>query len=167
MQSTKAWMLPAASFTLSIVLVAATQGGALAQQPEQGKWADDNDPVAKQMIEQERKWAIDYCVPSNVVAETMSDDFVGTSPDGPLYTKADLMKRHEGPVPARECKLLSARVRYYGPDVAMVFGSETAVRKGADGKEFDRTLIWTDTWLKRDGKWKIIAVQDMYASPKK
>jgi len=48
----------------------------------------------------------------------------------------------------------------------MIYGSETSVRKAKDGKEFERTLIWTDTWLKRNGKWQIIAVQDMIA-PKK
>ena len=63
-------------------------------------------------------------------------------------------------------KLLTARVRFYGNTVAMIYGSETSVRKAKDGKEFERTLIWTDTWLKRNGKWQIIAVQDMIA-PKK
>lgn len=33
--------------------------------------------------------------------------------------------------------------------------------KGKDGKEFLRCLVWTDTWLKRDGKWQIIAAQDV------
>jgi hypothetical protein len=36
-----------------------------------------------------------------------------------------------------------------------------SLRKGKDGKEFLRCLVWTDTWLKRDGKWQIIAAQDV------
>ena len=47
-----------------------------------------------------------------------------------------------------------------GDNVAMVYGSETATQKGKDGKPVARCLIWTDTWLKRDGKWQIISVQD-------
>ncbi len=43
----------------------------------------------------------------------------------------------------------------------MIYGKETSTRTGKDGKTFQRTLIWTDTWLKRNGKWQIIAVQDM------
>jgi hypothetical protein len=136
------------------------------QQAVEGKWADENDPVAKQLIEQERKWAVLYCTPSNVIAEFVADDFVGTAPDGPTYTKSGLMQRHTAPTPEHDCKLLSARVRFYGPELAIIYGSETAVRTGPDGKDFQRTLIWTDTVLKRNGKWQLIAVQDMF-DPKK
>jgi len=132
-----------------------------AQTSQQGTWAADNDADAKLMIEAERKWAVDDCLPSNVVDEYLADDFVGTSPAGPIYTKADMMKEHSAPPAARDCKLLSAKVRYFGPNVAIIYGSETAIHQGADGKDFKRTLIWTDTWMKRNGKWQIIAVQDM------
>jgi hypothetical protein len=35
-------------------------------------------------------------------------------------------------------------------------------RYGEDkgGKPMAHCLTWTDTWLKRDGKWQIIGVQD-------
>ncbi len=150
----------AVSFVMAIALLAV----ASAQSSNQGRWADANDPIAKQLIEQERKWAVLECEPSNVVAEALADDFVGTSPRGPRYTKAEaLAEAPPAPGQARDCKLLTARVRFYGNTVAMIYGSETSVRKQKDGKEFDRTLIWTDTWLKRDGKWQIIGVQDMIA----
>ena len=32
--------------------------------------------------------------------------------------------------------------------------------KDSNGKETKRCLIWTDTWLKRAGKWQIMAAQD-------
>jgi hypothetical protein len=57
--------------------------------------------------------------------------------------------------------LIDAKVRFFGDNLAMVYGSESAVRKAKDGAEKLRCLIWTDTWLKRDGKWQIIAAQDM------
>ena len=134
---------------------------ALAQ--DVGRWADANDPVAKQLIEAERKWAVLECEPSNIAAEVLADDFVGTSPDGPIYTKADALAEKRSSGGARACKLLSARVRYFGPGLAMVYGKETSTRTSAGGKEYQRTLIWTDTWLKRNGRWQIIAVQDMNA----
>jgi hypothetical protein len=150
---------------MTVVLASACLCAARSQTSSQGKWASADDPAAKQMIEAERKWAVLECEPSNVVAEVVADDFVGTSPEGPIYTKADLLKEHATRAEASGCKLLSARVRYYGADLAMIYGSETSVRKGADGKEFNRGLTWTDTWLRRNGKWQIIAVQDM-ATPK-
>ena len=42
----------------------------------------------------------------------------------------------------------------------MVYGSETATQKDKGGKPVAHCLTWTDTWLKRDGKWQIIGVQD-------
>jgi hypothetical protein len=45
--------------------------------------------------------------------------------------------------------------------VAVAYGNESSIRKGKDGKEFLRCLVWTDTWLKRDGKWQIITAQDV------
>jgi len=158
--------MPTLRFSTSSFIVAAfllffPSHTTFAQTSPQGTWAADNDADAKLMIEVERKWAVDDCVPTNVVDEYIADDFVGTSPSGPIYTKADLFKEHSSPSAARDCKLLTAKVRYFGPNVAIIYGSETAIHQGADGKDFKRTLIWTDTWMKRNGKWQIIAVQDM------
>lgn len=153
------------------VLVAALLGSVplAAHEPGTGRWASANDPVAKMLIEQERLWASHACVPNKVLQTLIAEDFVGTSPEGGLYSKADMLPR-PGAKPAvpteRDCKLLSARVRYYGPDIAVVFGKESAVEKGVDGKNKPRTLIWTDTFLRRGGKWQIIAVQDMNAPAK-
>jgi Domain of unknown function (DUF4440) len=148
-------------FSLAALLVLGSYGAVHAQKSGEGKWADANDPVAKQLIEQERKWAVLGCVPSHVIAEFVAEDFVGTAPEGPLYTKAELTGRHEKPAPEHDCKLLSARVRFFGADVAIIYGKETAVHTGKDGKDIQRTLVWTDTALKRNGKWQLIAVQDM------
>lgn len=144
----------------AVMLAAACLGAASAQPSSQGRWASADDPAAKQMIEAERKWAVLECEPSNVVAEALADDFVGTSPDGPIYTKKEALAEDRSEK-ASGCKLLSARVRFYGENLAMIYGKETSTRTKSDGKVYVRTLIWTDTWLKRNGKWQIIAVQDM------
>ena len=44
-----------------------------------------------------------------------------------------------------------------GQTVALKFLPEAAAR---DGAERSRCLIWTDTWLKRNSKWQIIAAHD-------
>jgi hypothetical protein len=148
------------------MLLAAMAGSVsvAAQAPVVGRWAAANDPVAKMLIEQERLWATHACKPNNVLQTLIADDFVGTSPEGTLYTKPEMLPK-PGAKPAtpteRDCKLISARVRYFGPDVAVVYGRESAIEKGADGKDKLRVLVWTDTFLRRAGKWQIIAVQDM------
>src|SRR5580658_6712840 len=119
---------------LSFVTAVIVTLPALAQQAQSssGRWADSSDPVAKQLIEAERKWAVLECEPSNVVREALAEDFVGTSPSGPIYTKSEALAEGK-PEKVRGCKLLSVRVRFYGPDLAIIYGKETSTRTGADG----------------------------------
>ena len=63
--------------------------------------------------------------------------------------------------PEQDCRLLSAKVRFVGSDVAIIYGKERATIKAPDGNYAPRTLVWTDTLLRRSGKWQVIAVQDM------
>jgi hypothetical protein len=145
--------------------------GAIAASVSRSGWADKSDRLAQKLIAAERTWATLSCLPRNRIvaasmafaAEYIADDFVGTSPRGPLYTKADMFPKKGPPATEieRDCKLIGARVRYFGPDVAVLYGRESAVVKGTGGNEALRTLVWTDTWLRRAGKWQIIAVQDM------
>jgi hypothetical protein len=51
-------------------------------------------------------------------------------------------------------------VRFFGDSIAIAYGAESSVPKTKDGKETKGYLIWTDTWLKRAGKWQIVAAQD-------
>jgi hypothetical protein len=125
-----------------------------------GAWATDDDPTARWMLEQERLWAEAACTPNHVTRTLLADDFVGRAPGGGLYTKAENLEHDAIPRTERDCKLLSARVRWFGRDAAVVYGSETATRKDASGADLSRCLVWTDTWLRRDGQWQIVAAQD-------
>lgn len=150
-----------AAFALGVITFGNSPSVTHAQQIQ---WASESNPTVKMMVEAERKWAVIECVPSDVDKEFLAEDFVGTAPDGSRYSKADVLSDPQrGTVYARACKLLSARVRFIGDNVAMIYGSETSIRKDENGKDFNRTLVWTDTWLKRNGKWQIIAVQDALA----
>lgn len=160
------WMRAGWCGALTLLFAMGAGNSALAQQAGGGRWADKDDPVAKQLIEGERKWTVLGCTANLVVDDLIADDFVGTSPDGPLYTKEHILDEEKAGATEHDCKLLSARVRFFGSNVAIIYGKESAVLTGADGKEWKRTLIWTDTAMKRNGKWQLIAVQDM-VDPKK
>jgi Domain of unknown function (DUF4440) len=131
----------------------------------QGKWAAPDDPLAKTLIDLERRWAEGACTGEKIVEKILAEDFEGTSPtDGKIYSKQDALgdpKKHAAVVSARDCQLHSAQVRFFGDSIAIIYGSESAVRKDKSGQEARHSLVWTDTWLKRNGKWQIIAVQDM------
>ena len=134
---------------------------AVAAPAQQAKWAAADDSTAKFMVDAERQWAEAACTHNKIVETILADDFRGTSTDGKRYVKSEEVAAMADPSRnARDCRLNSARVRFFGDHLAIVYGSESSVRKAADGTEKRRCQVWTDTWLKRNGKWQIIAVQD-------
>jgi len=142
------------SVLFGIVTVVAAQG-------QQGKWAAADDATANFIVDAERQWAEAACNHNKITAKVLADDFQGTSPEGKRYTKAEEVAEASSSSPgASDCRLLDARVRFFGNQLALVYGSETSAEKGKEGTTRSRCLIWTDTWLKRDGKWQIIAAQD-------
>jgi hypothetical protein len=127
---------------------------------QQSHWASPDDKTAQYMTEMERKWAEGVCVDNGVVAGLLADDFQGTSTKGTRFTKADELRDEKAPRTAHGCGLDSAKVRFFGDSLAIVYGSEHAIGKDKAQPDAKVCQIWTDTWLKRDGKWQIIASQD-------
>ena len=128
---------------------------------QQAQWAAADSETAKLIVDAERRWAEAACTYDRVTQSILAEDFQGTSPDGKRYTKSDeAASAAASSTVARDCRLLDASVRLFGDDLAMVYGRERSVRRASDGSERARCLIWTDTWLKRSGKWQIIAAQD-------
>ena len=131
---------------------------------QQSHWATPDDKTAKFMIDMERKWAEGVCANNGVVAELLADDFQGTSTRGERYNKADELRDEKGPHSAHGCALDDARVRFFslssGEDVAIIYGSEHAIGKEKAHPDANQCQVWTDTWLKRDGKWQVAAAQD-------
>jgi hypothetical protein len=151
--------------TLAVLVVAFLV--IVAANAQQGKWADTNDQTAKSLIDMERQWAEASCTHSMVVRDILADDFQGTSPDGKLYSKKEAVEEEKtSKNEDRNCRLDDAKVHFFGDNIALVYGHETATKKSSDGKESTRSLIWTDTWLKRNGAWQIVAAQDMRADCK-
>lgn len=123
--------------------------------------AKSTNDTAQWMIEQETAWAEQSCGGPWVLSELLAADFHGTSPKGTRYDKPKTAPTYD---PATQfhtdCRLLGADVRFFSSDVAVVYGSESSVAPLPDAGHERRCLVWTDTWLRRDGKWQIIAVQD-------
>ena len=74
----------------------------------------------------ERDWAEDGCKQKGVAAAFLADDFQGTGPGGERYDKAEALK-FGASVKEHECRLDDAKVRFFGDNVAVIYGSERAV----------------------------------------
>jgi len=144
-----------------ITALGLTQIVAVSAVAQEGVWAKPDDAVAAKLIDLERQWAEAGCTGKMVEKEALADDFVGTAPDGTLYTKEDVMKEGRPDPKASDCILYQAKVRFYGNALAIAYGTEGEVRHSKKGPPKKRCLTWTDTWLKRGESWKIVAVQDM------
>src|SRR5271169_1560979 len=93
----------------------------------------------------------------SVLERILADDFVGVEIDGSHYSKADSIKDYRThPSEFASNHLNEAEIRFYG-DAAVAQGSESWKKKnGTTGK-----FVWTDTWIKRGGKWQIVAAEDL------
>ena len=114
----------------------------------------------QQILQLERDWTQSF-VTMDVAANQriVADDFLGTEPDGKRIEKSDLIAE----VKTGEALLSNhlneddVTIRFYG-QTAIVNGSETWKRK-SDGKT--GRWIWTDVFVKRAGKWQVVASQDL------
>ena len=127
---------------------------------QQSHWASADDKTANYIIDMERKWAEGVCVDNGVVAGLLADDFQGTSTKGARFTKADELKDEKSARTAHDCGLDETKVRFFGDSIAVVYGNEHAVGKDKSEPNAKVCQVWTDTWLKRSGKWQIVASQD-------
>lgn len=118
-----------------------------------------DDPTVKSMIAAERMWSASNCAPQPALRDVIADDYQGTATNGHRVKKADVTETNTSALD-RECTLGDVAVHFFGEDVAVLYGGESSLRKENAGVEKKRCLTWTDTWLRRGGKWQIIASQD-------
>ena len=122
----------------------------------------------KYIVESERQWAESVANgDASVVERILADDFVGVDPDGSLYEKAKMVSgTREAPKYYVSNHLNEVKVRFYG-DTAVAQGNESWVQRTGTPKH--GRFVWTDTWIKRNGKWQIVAAEDLSVSeePKK
>lgn len=89
------------------------------------------------------------------VARFIADDYHGVSSRGKVVDKA-AVTASETP-DGKAAGLYYAKTHFITPTLAIVQGEEWWEPKKPSPKHH---LIWTDTWLFRNGAWQIVASQD-------
>ncbi len=144
---------------------AATQKPArLPQSPSSAAAAPSKKMGAEATLkDNENRWEASYAAHDSSVAQSLvASDFNGVYWDGRVMGKAGVIseiKKDKDTYKSAVNEKLA--VHSYGPGVAVVVG--TAHEKGTtkDGKPFDRTFRFTDTWVQRGGQWQCVASQVM------
>src|ERR1700740_2735707 len=148
-------------WTITLAGMATSLLSWLPVQAQESRWAKSDELTARSLINYERLWAEAGCTHNGIEKTILAEDFQGTAPDGSRYSKKEAMAESPNKSPEEACEIYGVTVHFFGDDIAVLYGSESAVHVEAGGRRHKVKLTWTDTWLKRHGIWQIVAAQDM------
>ena len=114
-------------------------------------------PAQQEVLQFERE-ACKAFLDADVAAleRVLTSEFTLTLSNGEVSTRADeINELRSGKVHYDVFENYDMLARLYG-DTAVVLG-KTRVKGTANGKPFDRVVQFTDTLIKRDGRWQLAA----------
>ena len=95
---------------------------------------------------------------ADAIGEMLADDFTMTTPSGHLSPKDEFVSQfRDGIVVIETAKLEEIEVRVYG-NAAVATGMLT-IKGHAQDQDLSGSYRFTDTFVKRDGKWMKVAAQ--------
>lgn len=119
----------------------------------------DADSVAGTIKRLENEWEASFMNHDiSVIEKLVADDFVGVSSSGKIGDKLTMI--YETRRDKSVYKSAAARKIYvhtFGAHVAVAMGLTRETGTTADGRPFDRSYRFTDTWVERSGKWQCVA----------
>jgi ketosteroid isomerase-like protein len=121
---------------------------------------DDQQGSERYILESERQWAESVATgDASTVQRILADDFLGVDPKGQHYDKAKMIAdTRTAPQYFASNRLNEVKVRFYG-DNAIAQGHKTWERRTGERGRF----VWTDTWIRRNRRWQIVAAEDLIA----
>jgi hypothetical protein len=123
----------------------------------------DRKEAERYILDSERQWAESVATgDTSAIERILADDFIGVDPKGRLYNKQQMIdETRNAPKYFVSNRLNDVKVRFYRK-MAVAQGSETWEKRSGERGRF----VWTDTWLRRSGRWQIVAAEDLIAPEK-
>jgi ketosteroid isomerase-like protein len=117
--------------------------------------------VSATLKDNETRWSAAIAKHDTTTIESMvAPDFIGVNSKGKVQNRRAMLaevKSNKDTYSSTKAEKLD--VHMYGTGVAVVVGVANEKGTGKDGKAFDRTYRFTDTWMDRGGNWQCIASQ--------
>jgi ketosteroid isomerase-like protein len=124
--------------------------------------------VGAMLKENEKNWSAAIARHDTATIESMvASDFIGVNSEGKVQNRRAMLadvKNDKDTYTSTKAEKLD--VHMYGSGVAVVVGTANEKGSGKDGKAFDRTYRFTDTWMDRGGNWQCVASQVSLVSQK-
>ncbi len=94
------------------------------------------------------------------VEALIAPDYIGVNPKGKVQNRRGVLNDVKGDKDTYTSnKNEKMDVRMFGSGIGVVAGTYREKGTSKDGKAFDRTYRFTDTWMERGGQWQCIASQ--------
>lgn len=122
--------------------------------------ADERAADRRIIMEGERAWCMAFVTGDGpALSRLLDDSFRGVAPSGSFYDKAEAVGDvSQTPHQSIPNSIDDITVRFYD-DTAIVQAHERGI--GPSPEQTPEDLIFTDTWIKRDGRWRIVAAEDV------
>ena len=124
-----------------------------------GRGPVETDADVRLITEAERAWGRAY-VTGDVAAieRLLADDFIGVDPRGRTYDKVFVLKEvRDGPHGTSD-EVGPITTRFYG-DTAVAQATEREIGPPPELRPVEH--VFTDTWVKIGGQWRIVAAEDV------
>jgi ketosteroid isomerase-like protein len=123
------------------------------------KVTDQDSATAEAIGALNRKWMEAYTKRDTAFLDLhMSDDYVGTFPDGTVHDKkSEIEAVASGALAITEMTPSKMTVRVY--DNAAVITGQSSVKASVGGQDMSAELRFTDVWIKRGDRWQAVSSQ--------
>jgi ketosteroid isomerase-like protein len=148
---------PIAIVLIASIAIACSRAEAPSPGPDTAAAPDSPESVEKIVNAMEQSLALGLMKGDAAAIDgVLADDFVATLPDGSSATKAKLIDDlKSGAVKVQTIVLEPITVRVFG-DTAIATYTQTE-KSTYSGRDISARTMWTDVFVKRNGRWQMVA----------
>jgi uncharacterized protein (TIGR02246 family) len=122
----------------------------------------------QEIVKLENAWIAAWKNADSAFLEKLfADEYLSTEADGKTYNKAqELANVKSGQYTHESFEYVDLKIHFYG-DTAVVTGQNKTTKAMYKGADISGAHRFTDVFVKRDGRWQVVATQSSVALPKK
>ena len=142
------------------VAMSITLSGCVSTGPTQSAVsADEAEKITEELTQLSSPWGKASLTKDTAhLKRIWADDFSYIGADGTVYDeKANLALYASSTDTYTSAGLTAFNVRVYGKNFAVTDGDDRYVGKDKDGKPFEKKGRFTNVWIRKNGKWQVVA----------